>query len=226
MLYNKAIMNYFATAAEMAELDRIAVEKGLQIRQMMELAGYQILKVMTVSKAVPGSKIAIVCGKGNKGGDGLSAARHLINAGYGVKVFLLERNISDDSQHHLNLLQQMNITIHDFKDQSLQEFDFIIDALVGYRMRGQLEGDYAAAAGSINDSSAKVIAYDLPTGIDATSGVASGPYIKADYTLMLALAKTGLKGPHAVDFGEVILADLGIPSFLYDRISPGSRPTF
>jgi len=219
-------VNYFATADEMAKLDDVAVESGHEIRQMMELAGYHMVGLIKGAGADPGARIAIVCGKGNKGGDGLSAARHLVNVGYMVTVFLLDREISADAQHHLDMLEKMDLNIRDYAGEGFDDYDFVIDSLVGYRMRGHLEGFYAKAAQNMNESSAVVASYDLPTGIDATTGEAAGLFVKADYTLMLALRKVGMNGPNKQHFGEVVMADIGIPGFLYDQISPGSRPVF
>jgi len=218
---------YFASAEEMAKLDDLAVNSGLEIRQMMELAGWHILQLFAEAKIEQGAKVAIVVGKGNKGGDGLSAARHLVNYGYEVDVYLLESEISPDAQHHLDLLRSMEVPIHEFNGQSFTQYDVIIDSLIGYRLHGAPRDDYAKAIELINDSSAKVVSYDIPTGVNATTGEAEGEAVNADYTLMLALTKKSVQNSENRDkFGQIHLADIGITTHLYDQISPNSRPAF
>lgn len=218
---------YYATSDEMAHLDKLAVESGLEIRQMMELAGWHMLGLFEQAKIAVGSSVAIVVGKGNKGGDGLSAARHLANHGYEVTIYLLERNISPDSQHHLELLNKMDSNIYDYESQSFDEYDVVVDSLIGYRLKGEPRGNYKKAISNINKSSAKVISYDLPTGVDATTGEVIGQSVRADYTLMLALAKKALtNSDNSQQFGRVLLVDIGIPKYIYDQLSTDSRPLF
>jgi len=176
----------------MAKLDEKAVASGLEIRQMMELAGWHMIQLLARLELGDTNKIAVVVGKGNKGGDGLSAARHLLNYGHQVDIFLLEREISPDAQHHLELLQKMSANIADYTDQSLDEYTVIIDSLIGYRLQGEITGNYAVAVNAINNSPARTIAYDLPTGVFASNGQVTTPAVKADCTLMLALAKKQL----------------------------------
>lgn len=218
---------YYATADEMAKLDELAVVSGLEIRQMMELAGWHMLQLFKTSGVSKDSNVAIVVGKGNKGGDGLSAARHLANHGYVVTVYLLDRKISPDAQHHLDLLEKMEVVVQDYTGQTFKDYDVIIDSLIGYRLSGAPRGNYAEAINQMNSSSAKVISYDLPTGVDATTGEVEGEPVNADYTLMLALPKKALHSRANSDkFGEVYLADIGIPEYLYNQVEESSRPDF
>lgn len=224
---NKRRLMYYASAKEMAELDRLALENGLEIRQMMELAGWHILKVFKQLGLGQSAKTAVLAGKGNKGGDGLCAARHLINHGWPVDIFLMSADISPDAAHQLDLLQKMAVDIRIFKGQDLSRYAVIIDALIGYSLKGQLSSSFAAAVKAINSSGAVVIAYDLPTGIDATTGKPAGTAVKANATLMLALPKKAVLVPQARrHFGKIYLADIGIPTFLYDQIKSGCRPDF
>ena len=87
---------YKAIAQEMERLDALAVESGLEIEQMMELAGYHMLSVFQERGYTTEGKVAVVVGKGNKGGDGVAAARHLVNYGYEVDIVLVSREVSQD----------------------------------------------------------------------------------------------------------------------------------
>lgn len=219
-----------ATAAEMERLDELAVASGLEIRQMMELAGWHMRFVfddLTIDHAAP---IAIVCGTGNKGGDGLAAARHLINHGFSsISVVLMREEVKLDAAHHLALLEQMGVPIAygSTGESWIRDATVVIDALIGYHLDGPPRGIFAETIEQIRVSDATVIAYDIPSGIDATSGQCLGPCIQADATLTLALAKRGLLEEEGKQHsGTIYLADIGIPAFLYHQIAAKSRPSF
>lgn len=226
-------MTYYATASEIEKLDELAIENGLEIKQMMELAGWHILSVLRHLRISKRAKVTVVCGKGNKGGDGLSAARHLINNGWEVSIIILSKELAPNPKHHLKLLRKMDTEVYlydDSKSESgklISKADVIIDALIGYHLKGAPRGDYVKVITLLNKSKAKIIAYDLPTGIDATTGECFTPSVRADATLTLALPKAAFKKNKArKNSGKIYLADIGIPAFLYDRISPGIRPDF
>jgi len=216
----------------MEKLDELAVESGLDIRQMMELAGWHMVSLVKAFDISISQHIVIVCGKGNKGGDGLSAARHLSNYGFHVSVVLASSELKPDPAHHLGLLKKMEIDILTYDDKDkvkelLGSADVLIDALLGYHLDGAPRGDFAELILLMNGAEAKVVSYDLPSGVDATSGECLSPCILAQATLTLALPKklfeteSGKKAS-----GDVYLADIGISGFLYDQIEPGSRPAF
>ena len=226
-------MIYYATAKEIEKLDGLAVENGLEIRQMMELAGWHILSVFSEQKISKTAKVVVVCGKGNKGGDGLSATRHLINHGWKVEVVLMSKELAPNAQHKFNLLRKMKAAAINYSDyrekaeRAIKSSDIIIDALIGYHLKGTPRGDYAEIIKIVNSSGKRVIAYDIPTGIDATTGECHDPCIKATATLTLALPKAAFKSKEAKkDSGQIFLADIGIPSFIYNQIYPNSRPEF
>lgn len=222
------------TAKEIETLDRIAVESGLEIRQMMELAGFHMAHMFEQEDIPKESAIVIVCGTGNKGGDGLSAARHLVNYGWKrVSVVLVSFELKPDAAHHLALLKHMDIPIHKYSNDThaarelIGSADSIIDALIGYHLNGAPRGDFAELIESVGMSSARVVAYDLPSGADATTGVCAGACITADVTLTLAVPKKLFETKNGkVHAGAVHVADIGIPAVLYDRVIANSRPDF
>ena len=225
---------YYATAKEMEQLDKLAVQSGLEIRQMMELAGWHMVSLFEVLRISKLSSVVVVVGKGNKGGDGLVAARHLANRGQDVSVILLSEDISANSRHHLNLLKKMRVPVtmyerNKHKAKSMIENSAIlIDALIGYHLAGAPRGLFKEVIELIKSvSGKKIISYDLPSGVDATTGECLYPCIQADVTLSLALPKRAFKVKKTkVACGKIFLADIGIPNFLYDRIRKGSRPRF
>ncbi len=226
---------YFATADEMAELDRLAVESGLEIRQMMELAGWHMLAVLRRLRIKKNKRIVIVAGEGNKGGDGLSAARHLLNSGYSVQIILVgdRRKMKKDARHHLKMADRMNIPIWYWKAESsrcveiLGMSDVIIDAMIGYRLKGSPRAPFRDVIEGIQLQKSKVISYDLPTGIDPTTGIPTAAFVHADATLTLALPKKLFQAKEARKHsGRIFIADIGIPSIVYDQIHARSRPHF
>lgn len=224
---------YYATEKQMERLDILAVRYGLQIRQMMELAGFHMLEVFQAFRIQKNKKIVVVVGKGNKGGDGLCAARHLINNGWQVSIVLISRKMSVDAQHHLELLQKMKADIVLFsrkKRKAMQLIgtaDYLIDALIGYHLKGSPRGDFKMLIELMNAVPAKIIAYDIPSGLDSTTGKCLEPTVRAIATLTLALPKLAFKAKAGQEVsGKIFLGDIGIPHFLYDKIQRGSRPNF
>jgi NAD(P)H-hydrate epimerase len=226
---------YYATAAEMEKLDDLAVANGLEIRQMMELAGWQMLALFRRLEITEDLPVVVVCGKGNKGGDGLAAARHLANHGWPVRVVLLSREMSADARHQLDLLEKMRFPLHicrtelsERAKEIIETGEVLIDALIGYRLKGSPRGIFAEAVAAINASGGRIIAYDLPTGVEASTGRCLPPCVKAEATLSLALPKMAFLSEEAKEAsGKIFLADIGIPAFVYHQIHPRlSSPFF
>jgi len=220
---------YYATAKEMERLDKLAVANGLEIRQMMELAGWHMVSLFYKLQISQKEKVLVIVGKGNKGGDGLSAARHLANHGWKVKVLLLDKEITSDSQHHLDLLEKMRFSIELYSPGKnyTKGSDVIVDSLIGYHLDGPPRGVFKEVIEAINTSQRGVVSYDLPSGVDATTGECFDPCVQAHATLSLAMPKKVFDTPEGkAKSGQIFVADIGIPAFLYDEIAQGSRPPF
>lgn len=224
---------YYATAKEMESLDRHAVASGLEIRQMMELAGWHIIALLKRMKIPKNAHIVVVVGKGNNGGGGLSAARHLANHGRKVSVIALSKRMSKDAKHHLALIKKMKIPLTYFSSNEakareiIRDADVLIDALLGYHVDGSPRGAYKKVITIMNEAEKKIISYDIPSGIDATSGDCHEPCIRAETTLTVALPKKAFLGKRIRRFSkEILLADIGIPAYVYNTVSRGSRPHF
>jgi len=224
----------YGTEKQMEKIDILAVKHGLQIRQMMELAGWHMVEVFNRLKIAKDKHITIIVGKGNKGGDGLCAARHLINNGWKkASVVLISKKMTEGAEHHLRLLQKMKVNIVFFpraKQQAIKKIagaDYLIDSLIGYHLQGSPRGDFKILIELMNAVPGKIIAYDIPSGLDSTSGKCLEPTIRAFCTLTLALPKKAFKTKAGQRMsGKIFLGDIGIPDFLYNMIKPGSRPRF
>ena len=222
---------HHSTAEEMKKIDKLAVESGLEIKQMMELAGWHMISVFDQLDLHTGNKVTILAGKGNKGGDGLAAARHLINRGFQVSIMLANSELKEKPQQHLSLLNEMNTKVllyseaKQMAEKEVCNTDIIIDSLIGYNLKGSPRENFKEIIEITNSTDSEVISYDIPTGIDATTGHCFSPCIQADVTLTLALLKKGLQ-ENEDKVGKLFLGDIGIPEFIYNKIKPGSKPDF
>ncbi len=202
------------TAEQMREVDRVAVEElGIDLVQMMENAG-RSLAHLSIRIFEPES-VTVLAGSGGNGGGGLVAARHLANRGVTPRVVLSrdEAELGSVPAHQLDILRRMRLAV----DAEPPAADLVIDALIGYSLRGDPRGRSAQLIAWANGQQAPILALDLPSGLDATSGQPATPCIGAAATLTLALPKAGLlKAPDLT--GRLYLADISIPPMVYRRV--------
>lgn len=224
----------FLSAAEMREIDRAMIEDyGIELLQMMEIAGRnlaRLAKLRFFSLQPLGKKVMVLAGAGANGGGALVCARHLHNWGCQVEVVPAKSRERFDSVpgRQLDILNRMAVCVRDDGGiPSAEEMDLIIDGLVGYGLAGPPRGKTADLIGWANAQHAPVLALDIPSGLDATTGEISGDAIRASATMTLAVPKTGLKGKGVKRFvGELYLADIGVPCELLTRMNiriPGDR---
>lgn len=203
------------TADEMRAVDRVAIEEvGLDLTQIMENAGRTLAwHAMDLGDG----PALIIAGAGGNGGGGLVCARHLTNHGVSVEV-VLDRDpaeFTDVPNRQLTILQEMGVSIHPPADLDLgRDTSVIVDALIGYGLHSAVQQPAQGLIEMMNEQPDPVVSFDLPSGIDATTGEIRGVAVDPDRTLTLALPKPGL-----VDRPEpVYLADISIPMTVYDRL--------
>lgn len=225
------------TAAEMRAVDaKVTSEIGIRSLVLMENAGRQVAEVATdFLGSHQGRKVSIVVGKGNNGGDGFVAARYLHNRGFRVRIFMiaLSKELSPDALANYHICCQLGIDIQEVDEQYLSKLrfalsltDLIIDGILGTGIQGPVRGLVRDVILLINDVDLPVLAIDVPSGLEATTGAITGPCIKADMTVTLAAPKIGLfVHPGADMTGKVFVADIGIPSMLLDRGGAGNLLT-
>ncbi len=217
-----------ATAAEMRRIDARAIgEYGLPGVALMENAGGAVArKVMEIVGEPADKKVCIFAGRGNNGGDGFVAARHLAGRGARVKVFLLgAAAVGGDAGVNLAILLKMGAEVFEVAGErdcdkaavAAAVADCLVDALLGTGFRGEADGDLAALINIINAAGKPVVAVDIPTGIDADSGQARGLAVSATHTVTFGLPKPGLLfQPGAAHAGLVTVADIGLPAALLE----------
>jgi NAD(P)H-hydrate epimerase len=225
------------TATQMRDVQRVAQEEfGLDILQLTENGGRAtaLVAFAMLGGRGRGQRVVLLCGGGNKGASGLAAARHLANWGIHVDPIIsgVEEDASFTARRQVHILRQSGIlepadmeSSEITVEEQLAAADLVIDALVGYGLEGPPMGIAAAVTDLAIEAHRPVLAIDVPTGVNATTGEVSSPAIQAVTTLMLDLPKRGVFEPAARSHvGELLLADLGIPFSVHERlgISVGS----
>ena len=200
------------TTEQMRAVDRAMVEDlHIELVQMMENAGRNLAE-LAITRFSPTS-VTVLAGPGGNGGGGLVAARHLINRGFQVQVVLAEPgSLTPVPAHQADILARMGVSTAPRPSAA----DLVIDALIGYSLRGDPVGTAAELITWANDQAAPVLALDTPSGLDLTTGAAGTPAVWAAATLTLALPKVGLL--NAPNAGELYLADISVPSLVYQRM--------
>jgi NAD(P)H-hydrate epimerase len=208
----------FLTREEIIEVDNLAINKyGVQIEKLMENAGRGIARFITRLYPVP-KKIFVFYGKGNNGGDGLVAARHLKIYGFDVRLIgaVSEGELNNTSIKELEVLKKIGIKSSEFDLNEVDIGDIIIDGLLGYNLNRFPSGKYAELIEYANASrgkGAKIISIDIPSGVDANNGKRFDPSIDADFVLALAMPKAGLR-----NIENVYVVNIGIPNRVYEEI--------
>ncbi len=215
----------FITTKQMIEVDRAMIEDyHIDLVQMMENAGRNLahLARQQFLDGSPENKtIIVLAGRGGNGGGALVCARRLHNWGASVHVFLAKprESFTGVPAHQLDILDRMNIPVTFGKIPHVTgKNHLIVDGLIGYSLAGAPRGLTAELIDWANAQSAPVLALDVPSGIDATKGIAFHPCIVADATLTLALPKIGFESSAIrQNIGKLFLGDISVPPELYHK---------
>ena len=200
------------SSRQVAEIDRLAQERfGISVEWLMEAAGWQVARFC-------GGPAAVVCGIGNNAGDGLAAARHLHRWGRLRSVSCVDSGrLRGAAALERDALGKLGIEVS--SELRLDGAEVVVDALFGTGLSRAPEGKFAAWIEAINGSGSHVVAIDVPSGLDADTGVAYAPCVRANMTVTLGLAKPGLlvsDGPALA--GDVWVADIGVPLEAYGAV--------
>jgi NAD(P)H-hydrate epimerase len=222
------------TTEQMQDIDRRMIrEYGIELIQMMENAGRNLAELVRryLGGSVERSSIIVAVGKGNNGGGGLVAARHLHNWGAKITVLMPIHELKSMPDKQLRVLEKLRIDLKK-GDEALthlsnSQMDVVVDALIGYSLSGDPLGWIGEMIKAINNLNIPVISLDVPSGLDTTTGEIYNPCVKADLTMTLALPKTGLfvNGAEKVT-GKIYLADIGVPLELYKKMGIVIGPLF
>ena len=207
------------TAEEMERADRLAIDGGVTGATLMENAGRAVAE--EVGRRFPDQEsVVVLCGPGNNGGDGFVAARHLEERGYKVRLGFEgdEARLPADAAA---MAKRYTGTREPLGAGLLAGADVVVDALFGAGLARPVEGKLARLIETVNASNLPVIAVDVPSGIDGTTGEVRGAAIRATATVTFFRLKPGhLLLPGRTYCGEVSLADIGIPASVLAAIAP------
>jgi hydroxyethylthiazole kinase-like uncharacterized protein yjeF len=207
------------TTAEMAEADRLTIASGTPGIDLMEAAGRAVADAVS-ARHPPGSRVVVVAGPGNNGGDGFVAARVLAERRYRARLLLLgERSrLKGDAAQAAQRWQGL---VEAAEPHALEKTDVIVDALFGAGLDRPVEGAPRTLIEAMNASAAPIVAVDLASGINGTSGAIMGCAVRASRTVTFFRRKPGhLLLPGRSHCGPVDVADIGIKSDVLARIRP------
>ena len=222
-------MRPVVSAEEMQVCDKSAIRSyGIPSLVLMENAGAGVARwVEERFGPVQGTSIGIFCGKGNNGGDGLVAARHLANSGARVSVYFFKGSQKGDAAGNAAILAKIrksrpeNITVTPASSPALSSFrpDLILDAIFGTGFSGSVKPEYARVIHWINEQPVPRIAIDIPSGVNGSTGEVGNIAVRATATLTLGALKRGLICNAGRDHaGEVTVLDIGIPRAVFEEL--------
>jgi len=206
------------TSHQVKQVDALAQERfGISVDWLMEAAGWQVARFV-------GQRAAVVCGVGNNAGDGLAAARHLHRWGRLAGVYCVDSmRLRGAAEQEVRALRRIGVNVRSELD--LKDAEVVVDAIFGTGLSRAPEGRFAAWIEAINESGKPAIAIDVPSGLDADTGVAYAPTVNASTTITLGLPKPGLlqgDGPRLS--GTVLVADIGVPFEVYRAVGIAVPP--
>jgi NAD(P)H-hydrate epimerase len=215
----------------MRDADRRTIEDvGISGAVLMENAGRQVVAAMeSTFPDLASSRVAVLCGHGNNGGDGLVVARVLHERSIDVSVYVLGATnaFKGESAANLTAARQVGIDVVDVADSAAWELhstdvvgsDVIVDALYGTGFKGQIDGLAETVVADVNGSTKPIVSIDLPSGLSGDTHLVPGPTIRATLTVTLAAPKIPLILPPAELFaGNLVIADIGIPRGVLNEI--------
>src|SRR5436190_14198331 len=218
-------------AAQMREADRRTTDDiGIASLVLMENAGRQAVAAMeALFPDLLDRQVAVLCGRGNNGGDGFVIARTLEQRGVDVSVFLTGRvaDVRGDARTNLEILGRLGLTVVEIADSQAWELHvsevsdctLIVDAIFGTGLNAPVAGFIESVIADVNASGIPVVAIDLPSGLSADSPEPIGPSIEAGLTVTLAAPKLPLVLPPAeTRAGDIVIADIGIPGEVLEAL--------
>ncbi|EGN74554.1 yjeF-like protein [Idiomarina sp. A28L] len=187
-----------------------AARAGLNLWQLMERAGAAAWECLQ-QQAEPNTEIAVLCGPGNNGGDGYILAQLAHAQGYTVRVFATGEPKSEEGQRAIQGWLEAGGEIEPLADWLEQDPDYIVDALLGTGLNSEVTGDIRECIEAVNDSALPVLSIDIPSGLNANTGVVMGVAVVASHTVTMVAVKRGLTTAMAADYvGQLWFADLGV----------------
>lgn len=208
---------------QMYQADKMTIETlGIPGETLMENAGQAIVSEIVKNWGIS-TQIVVLAGTGNNGGDGIVIARRLLNLGYQVQLWLIppEEKVRDVAKVHLELYHRHQYPVFHYGEElypAIQQADLIVDALLGIGMSGELRPPYDRIVQEVNQSKAKVVSVDIPSGVNAEQATVSQA-VRADITYTVQYPKqSAFLYPAASYYGMLQVVDIGIPPQTTDSL--------
>jgi NAD(P)H-hydrate epimerase len=219
------------TAAQMREADRYTIDEiGIPALVLMENAGRQVVAAIEAAyeERLEG-RVAVLCGRGNNGGDGFVVARTLLQRGVECAVFVIGSvgDVRGEARTNLDILGRLGVTVVEISDEQTWELHFseisrctlIVDAIFGTGLKSALAGMLETVVADVNAAGIPIVSIDLPSGLSADTPQLIGDCIDASMTVTLAALKLPLILPPAeAHAGDVVIADIRIPAEVIDDL--------
>ncbi len=219
------------TAEEMRQVDRLAIEEiGIPGVVLMENAALGVVEAL-VERFPEARRVALFCGPGNNGGDGLAVARHLDARGYEIFPFVVavQGPLAGEAEAQREICRRLGVEISEIREESdlalavraASQCDVLVDALFGTGLSRPLEGLFARLVEELSELAVPSLAVDLPSGLNASLPQLIGPFLPAQCTVSFAALKMAqVFSPAADAGGELVVTDLGFPPSLVEEV-PG-----
>jgi len=212
-------------ATQCRELDRLAIEEfGVSGNILMERAGEAAFNVLR-DRWPDAKRIAVLCGIGNNGGDGYVIARLAQEQGLDATVYQVgdPARLQGDALAARQRLEGIDVSPTTYAEQDLSPFDVVVDALLGTGLSGEVRNPFLLAINAMNQCDSPVLAVDIPSGLNADSGMPCGLAVQADCTITFIGLKQGLLTGEAADYcGHIVFDDLKLAPAVYERIEPAA----
>ena len=203
-------MKVIATTEIARKSDAKTIECGVSSKRLMKNAAQAVVDFMK-SESLLGKKTAIVCGKGNNGGDGYCVASLLFDLGCFATVVCIDEKCSEDARFYADEFVKKGGKIDVYSDELLSDAEVVIDAIFGTGLSKNITGELAEVIQKINNTNAYVIACDIPSGINSDNGLVMNVAVEADATITFQSYKCGHFLNDGMDYcGKVVVADIGI----------------
>ena len=214
------------SSEDVAALDRAAVASGVSVEQLMEIAGFQVARCAWQMLGEHAAMVSVVVGRGNNGGDALVAARHLATWGCTVTALLVTplNELAGLQVPHSRSAAANGVTIRSATNpvatvRALISSELVLDGILGTGLRSAPREPAATAIRDLNAHSIRVLAIDIPSGMDASNGEVFEPCVRATSTCTLTAMKVGLWPPVTAETtGELWVADIGMPRAAWEAI--------
>jgi NAD(P)H-hydrate epimerase len=204
---------------QMGEADRLSIAAGISGPALMENAGRSVARAIRTRWSP--RPVAVLCGPGNNGGDGFAIARHLVDAGWAVRLALLGPRdaLKGDARHHAD---RWKGAVAPLTPAVLDRSGLVVDAVFGAGLSRALEGSAAEVLAAAARTGVPIVAVDVPSGVMGDTGAAMGA-VAADLTVTFFRKKPGhLLLPGRQLCGEVVVTDIGTPPSVLDTILPNT----